>query len=82
MSQFNAILAAQLVAPSTRDWCVRFTMHDGGVVARRVSPGSIDPSTAIQRACASLGRMRAQVRDTDCRRFEDIAKAATQVVVP
>lgn len=74
VTQFNPLLATQLVAPSMEDWVVRFKMRDGTTLARRVTPGTVTAETAISRALASLGARRHMVVDHDCMRYADTRK--------
>lgn len=76
--QWNATLAAGLVAPCDDDWIVRLRLNSGAVVVRRVSPPSLPLEKALERARLSLGSARAQVVDIDAMRYSDTRK----LVVP
>lgn len=69
-----------LVAPADTDWIVSVTKHGGELKRFRVSPGSLDPESAVKRAIRSAGLALSDVSEvTYCRAFEHLRVVTTDL---
>ena len=60
--------AAQITTPGSSDWIVTIERKDGGIVSRRISPGSMDEPAAIRIALTAGGMSGLEVDRWSIRR--------------